>query len=150
MRTTEDQARADAALVDTAPEVDRRLIRCVCNHSIDAHPVLAYHETTGAPVYQPCGRVGCPCTRFQTRPAQWRVVFRPIEPDAPALITLWPWQITSPRGNVVHSSSSRTSALTLARHMAAVESLLARVNDGVISVEQGRRNLGISMVEVGK
>lgn len=151
MRTTEAQARADAALVDTNPELDRRLIRCVCRHSIDAHPVLAYHEETGAPVYQPCGREGCPCARFLTRPAAWRVTFRPIDPDEPALITLWPWQITSPRGNVVHSSSSRTSALNLARHLAACESMLATVNATTVRESDIRRALGLpEIVEVSK
>uniref|UniRef100_A0AAU8GN34 Uncharacterized protein n=1 Tax=Mycobacterium phage JustASigh TaxID=3158894 RepID=A0AAU8GN34_9CAUD len=146
MRTTEAQARADAALVDTAPDLDRRLIRCVCGHSLDAHPVLAYHETTGAPVYHPCGRDACDCTRFQTRLAPWRVTFRPLVPDDSALLTIWPWLITSPRGHVVHSSHSRTSALTLARHMAGVETLLARVQAPVVHENDIRRAMGLPVV----
>ena len=126
MRTTEDQARADAALVDTHPEMDRRLIRCVCGHSLDAHRQEVTPATFPWTAPVTCGRTDCPCARYRTRPAPWRVTFRPTDPDGPALISLWPWLITSPRGHVVHSSTSRTSA------------------------DQARQNLGLPMAEVSE
>ncbi|GJJ24123.1 hypothetical protein [Mycolicibacterium mageritense] len=126
MRTTEERARADAELVDTGehPELDRRLIRCACLHSLDAHE-------PGRPGWPPQGNracTRCDCSRYATRPAPWRVVFRPLGGGDCSLITLWPWLVLSPRGTIAYAMAERNSALNMARSMSAVESMLTFVD----------------------
>jgi hypothetical protein len=124
VRTPEDRAAADAELVDVEPEFDRRLMRCRCRHSIYAHPARFEEWGTNAST-APCQR--CDCTRFQSRPAPWRVIYRPFTDGDVALLMLWPWLIESPRGARVYSLADRASALNLARSMAGLDELLARV-----------------------
>jgi hypothetical protein len=131
VRTPEDRAAADAELVDVEPELDRRLIRCRCRHSLDAHPpprtpaevgLLAIPED--AFTSPPCTR--CPCDRFHARPAPWRVCRDSVYALSVALAG--PWCVVSPRGVEMYRAWTQPEAAELGRAMASIDELLARVH----------------------
>ncbi len=127
MRTTEDQAARDAALVDTGehPPADRRSIRCKCSHSLDAHqPPRTPDEARLLPdpnaafSSPPCMR--CECRRFASRRAAWRVV-----PAAAPRLDVW--AVVSPAGQEVYHAATRVSALTIANALAVTEQMMVRL-----------------------
>ncbi|WP_319456905.1 MULTISPECIES: hypothetical protein [unclassified Mycobacterium] len=125
MRTTEDRAQADVQLADTAPEFDRRLIRCRCRHSLDAH---RQEVGTGAvfPFAQAMGCERCECDRFHARQMPWRICRDGIY--ALTVAMAGPWQVVSPRGRVVFRAWTQEEAAGVGCSMSGVDYLLRRVD----------------------
>lgn len=138
MITTEERAAADRHIdYSRTPELDRRTMRCRCGHSLNAHqppptPDLARQlpEPRDAFRLPPCLR--CDCQRYQSRPGVWRVtLLRPVTVEfhlGPWTIWAPLWVVTSPRGNEVCRMADRVAALNVARQLAAIDRMLARVN----------------------
>ncbi len=139
MITTEERAAADEHIdYSSTPELDRRVMRCRCGHSLSAHrppptpgDAMLLPEPRDAFRLPPCLR--CDCQRYTSRPAVWRVTLvRPITVElALRPWTFWApvWIVTSPRGVEVCRLPNRVAALNLARMMADLDQLLARANN---------------------